>query len=146
MRNTYITYGIGTAIVLILYFLVTKVLGLHQYPVLSAANGVIIGAGIFYALKRYKSRSEKFEYQDGFQLGLFTGGLATILFGIFMAVYIFQLDKQFAKAVLDSWNLNINKGSLILIISLVIMGFATTFVLTLSFMQLLKESWNQKQK
>lgn len=144
MQKTYTSYGIITAIGLIVYFLITKLLGLHQYPVLSAANGVIIGAGIFFAIKNYKSKHRTFEYQDGFQLGLFTGGLATILFSIFMALYIFQLDKQFAEAVLDSWNLNFNKGSLILIISLVIMGFATTFVLTLSFMQLLKDSWNQK--
>ncbi|MBT8262419.1 MAG: DUF4199 domain-containing protein [Bacteroidia bacterium] len=145
MGKIYSTYGTGTAVVLVAYFLLTKLIGLHQYPVLSAANGVIIGAGIFFALKKYKSTVEAFKYQDGFQLGLFTGGLATIIFSTFMALYIFIVDTEFAKAILDSWNLNFNKGSLILIISLVIMGFATTFVLTLSFMQLLKESWNPKR-
>lgn len=145
MGRVYTVYGIGTAILLIIYFLLTKLFGLHQYPILSAVNGVIIGAGIFFALKKYKASVEHFEYQDGFQLGLFTGSIATILFAIFMALYIFQIDTQFAKAVLENWNLNFNKGSLILIISLVIMGLSTTFVLTLSFMQLLKESWNQKR-
>lgn len=144
MGKVYTTYGIGTAILLIAYFLLTKLIGLHQYPILSAANGVIIGGGIFFALKKFKAVNSDFKYQDGFQLGLFTGGLATIIFATFMALYIFMIDTQFAKAVLDSWNLNFNKGSLILIISLVIMGFSTTFVLTLSFMQLLKESWNPK--
>ncbi|MBT8264874.1 MAG: DUF4199 domain-containing protein [Muriicola sp.] len=145
MGKIYSIYGTGTAIVLVAYFLLTKLIGLHQYPVLSAANGVIIGAGIFFALKKYKTVVEVFKYQDGFQLGLFTGGLATIIFSTFMALYIFIVDTEFAKAILDSWNLNFNKGSLILIISLVIMGFSTTFVLTLSFMQLLKESWNPKR-
>ena len=146
MGKVYTTYGIGTAILLIAYFLLTKLIGLHQYPVLSAANGVIIGGGIFFALKKFKALNTDFQYQDGFQLGLFTGGLATIIFSTFMALYIFMIDTQFAKAVLDSWHLNFNKGSLILIISLVIMGFSTTFILTLSFMQLLKESWNQKRQ
>lgn len=146
MGKVYTTYGIGTAILLIAYFLLTKLIGLHQYPILSAANGVIIGGGIFFALKKFKAVNTDFQYQDGFQLGLFTGGLATIIFSSFMAIYIFMIDTQFAKAVLDSWNLNFNKGSLILIISLVIMGFSTTFILTLSFMQLLKESWNQKRQ
>ena len=146
MGKVYTTYGIGTAILLIAYFLLTKLIGLHQYPILSAINGVLIGGGIFFALKKFKAVNSDFQYQDGFQLGLFTGGLATIIFSIFMALYIFMIDTQFAKAVLDSWNLNFNKGSLILIISLVIMGFATTFILTLSFMQLLKESWNQKRQ
>ena len=144
MGKIYSKYGIGTAVVLIAYFLITKVIGLHQYPILSAFNGVIIGGGIFFALKKYKSSAGSFKYQDGFQLGLFTGGLASIIFTMFMATYIFQIDTQFAEAILDSWNLNFNKGSLILIISLLIMGLSTTFVLTLSFMQLLKESWNPK--
>jgi uncharacterized membrane protein len=143
MKKYYMKYGIGIGIAMIAYFLLTKLIGLHQYPVLSALNGVIIGAGIFLSLRSYKTNSDSFKYQDGFQLGLFTGGLATILFSVFMAVYIFQIDTQFAEAVLDTWNLNFNKGSLILIFSLVIMGFSTSFILTLAFMQLLKESWNQ---
>ena len=146
MGKIYSTYGIGTALVLIGYFLVTKLLGLHQYPILSAFNGVIIGGGIFYGLKKYKSAVENFKYHQAFQLGLFTGGLASIIFTLFMAVYIFQIDTQFAEAILSNWDLNFNKGSLILIISLLIMGLSTTFILTLCFMQLLKESWNPKRQ
>lgn len=137
-------FGIGIAAIMIVYFLLTKLVGLHQYPVLSALNGLFIGGGIFFALKSYKANIISFKYQDGFQLGLWVGGLATIIFSIFMAVYIFQIDAQFAEAILESWGLTFNKGALILIISLVIMGFSTSFVLTLAFMQLLKESWNQK--
>jgi len=137
-------FGIGIAAIMIAYFLLTKLVGLHQYPVLSALNGLFIGGGIFFALKNYKASTVAFKYQDGFQLGLWVGGLATIIFSMFMAVYIFQIDAQFAEAVLKSWGLAYNKGALILIISLVIMGFSTSFVLTLAFMQLLKESWNQK--
>ena len=95
MGKYYTTYGIGIAVALIAYFLLTKLIGLHQYPVLSALNGVIVGAGIFFAIKKYKSEAYDFKYQDGFQLGLFTGGLATILFAVFMAIYIFQVDSYF---------------------------------------------------
>ena len=137
-------YGIGIAAIMIAYFLLTKLIGLHQYPVLSSLNGLFIGGGIFLALKKYKASTTSFAYQDGFQLGLWVGCSATIIFSVFMAVYIFQIDAQFAEAVLESSGLGYNKGSLILIISLVIMGFSTTFVLTLAFMQLLKETWNQK--
>lgn len=144
MAKYFIKYGIGIAVVLIGYFLITKLFGWHQYPMLSALNAVIFGAGIFYAIRNYKRTATDFKYQQGFQVGLFAGGLATVIFSIFMTVYIFQLDHQFAEAVLDSWNLNFNKGALILVVSLVIMGFSTTFILTLAFMQLLKDSWNQK--
>jgi hypothetical protein len=139
-----IKFGIRIAAIMIVYFLLTKLVGLHEYPVLSALNGLFIGGGIFFALKKYKASASSFKYQDGFQLGLSVGGLATIIFSVFMALYIFQIDAQFAEAALKSSGLNHNKGSLILIISLVIMGFSTSFVLTLAFMQLLKESWNQK--
>ena len=138
-----IKYGIGIAVMLIAYFLITKLIGLHKYPILSAVNGVIYGAGLLMALKKFKASSESFKYQEGFQLGLLTGGVATMIFTVFMAVYIFQIDSQFAHAILDSWGLNYNKGGLILITSLAMMGFSTTLVLTLAFMQLLKESWNQ---
>ena len=142
MGRIYIKYGIGIAVALIAYFLLTKLIGLHKYPILSAVNGVIYGAGLLMAMKKYKSVTDSFKYQDGFQVGLLSGGIATIIFSAFMALYIFQVDGQFAHAILDQWDLNFNKGSLILILSLVLMGFSTTLVLTLAFMQLLKESWN----
>jgi uncharacterized membrane protein len=142
MRSLAIKYGIGIALALVAYFLLLKLIDLHNYPILSAFNGVIYGAGTLMVLKRFKSESESFDYLNGFQLGLFTGAIATVLFSFFMALYIFQIDTQFAHAILDSWGLNYNKGGLIIIVSLVMMGFSTTLVLTLAFMQLLKESWN----
>ncbi|MEL6812146.1 MAG: DUF4199 domain-containing protein [Bacteroidota bacterium] len=135
-------YGLGIAFFLIAYFILAKLLGLHQYPVFSAFNGVIFGVGIFVAMRKFKRNSDNFKYEHGFQAGFFTGAIATFIFSAFMAVYIFMLDTQFAQAILDSWNLNYNKGSLMLVISLIIMGLSTTLVLTLAFMQLLKESWN----
>lgn len=143
MDKNYLKYGFGIAGTMIFYFLALKLIGLHQYPILSAANGLIIGSGIFYALKNYKKSVKNFKYEDGFQLGLFTGVLATIVFVIFIAIYIYHIDTQFAVAILDSWGLSYDKGALILIFSIFIMGFSTTFILTLAFMQLLKDSWNQ---
>jgi hypothetical protein len=144
MKNSSVKYGVSIAVIMIAYFWILKLIGLHQYPVFSAMNGVFIGGGIFYAMRDFKRKSKVFEYSAGFKFGLLTGVVATIVFGVFMAVYIFQIDTVWAHSILDSWGLNYNKGGLALIISLFIMGFATTFVLTLSFMQLLKESWNQK--
>lgn len=144
MQKYYLKYGLGIAGALIAFFLLTKLIGLHKYPILSAVNGLIYGAGIFYALKNYKASTDSFKYQDGFQVGLFVGGLATMIFTAFMAIYIYQINTEFAESILDSWGLDFNKGSLIILLTLFIMGLSTTFVLTLAFMQLLKESWNQK--
>ena len=84
------------AVALIAYFLLLKLLGLHQYPVLSAANGVIYGAGILLAIKKYKAESAKFQYEKGFEVGFLCGAIATVIFTIFMALYIFELDTEFA--------------------------------------------------
>lgn len=143
MSRLYLRYGVGIALMLVVYFLLTKLLGWHRYPILSAANGLLFGAGILFALKKYKQQAADFDYVKGFMMGLYTGGLATMLFTAFMAIYIFQIDTEFAQAILGSWNLNYNKGGLILILSIGMMGFSTTVVLTLAFMQLLKETWNQ---
>ncbi|PVW17397.1 DUF4199 domain-containing protein [Marixanthomonas spongiae] len=142
MFKIYSRYGVLIAVVLIVYFLLLKLFGLHEYPVLSAANGVIYGAGILLAIKKYKADAGKFDYAKGFEVGFRCGAIATVIFTVFMALYIFELDTEFAQNILDSWNLNFNKGTLILIISIVIMGISTSLVLTLAFMQLLKDSWN----
>ncbi len=142
MSKIYIKYGVLIAIGLILYFIITKLLGLHQYPVLSAANGVIYGAGIFMALKKSKERKNKFAYQRGFQVGFMSGAIATLIFVGFMAINLYQIDTEFAATILNSWNWSYESGTFIILISLVLMGVSTSLVLTLAFMQLLKDTWN----
>lgn len=142
MFKVYLRYSIIIVVLLIVYFLICKLIGLHKYPVFSAANGLIFAAGMWFAMKKYKSQKHSFKYEKGFQIGLFTGGIATIFFAGFMALYIFEIDTQFAGEILDSWDIAYNKGSLILIVMILLMGFATSVVLSLAFMQLLKDSWN----
>lgn len=142
MFKVYSRYGIWIAVILIAYFLLLKLVGLHQYPVLSSVNGLIFGFGIYLAMKSYASRKDKFKYEKGFQVGLFSGGIASIIFTVFMAIYMYQIDAEFSDAIMERWNVEYDMGTLMLLITILIMGFATTLVLTLSFMQLLKKSWN----
>ena len=94
------------------------------------------------ALKKYASRKNKFQYEKGFEVGLLCGGIASIIFTIFMAIYMYQIDTEFAANIMEVWNLEYDMGTLMLVLSILIMGFSTTLVLTLAFMQLLKNSWN----
>lgn len=142
MFKVYSRYGIWIAIILIAYFLILKLMGLHQYTFLSAVNGLIFGFGIYLALKNYASQSNRFKYEEGFEVGLLSGGIASILFTIFMAIYMYQIDTEFSANIMETWSLEYDLGTLMLLISILIMGFATTLVLTLCFMQLLKKSWN----
>jgi hypothetical protein len=144
MTKHYIKYGTLITVLLIVYFLVLKAVGLHTITVLSAFNGVIYGFGIYLAIKAYKQNHKTFKYEKGFQAGLFSGAFASVLFGILMAIYMYHLNPSFATSILDSWNLDLGDGTFLLVVSVLIMGLATSFVLTLAFMQLLKDSWNSK--
>lgn len=136
------TYGIWIAIILIAYFLLLKLVGLHQYPAFSIFNGVIYGVGLYMATRAYRNKTHDWKYEKGFEIGLFTGGIATIIFTVFMAIYMYQIDGVFAANILESWSLDYDLGASMLLVSILIMGFATTLVLTLAFMQLNKKSWN----
>jgi hypothetical protein len=145
MRKLYIKYGIIIAVLLFLYFLLLGMFNLETYTVLSAFNAVIYGAGIYYAIVSYKRAKEKFKFEKGFQVGLYSGFFATILFGIAMAIYMYHIDTSFAEAILEGWKTNYNNGPSVLLISILVMGFSTSFILSFAFMQLLKESWNTKE-
>lgn len=142
MTKHYLKYGLLITVLLIVYFLILRVFNLHTLTVLSAFNAVIFGLGIFYSIKTYKISHKNFKYEKGFQAGLLSGAFASILFGIVMAIYMYHIDPGFPAQIMNDWNLEMNNATFILIISVLIMGLATSFVLTLAFMQLLKESWN----
>lgn len=137
-------YGLLMIILLVLYFLILRAFGLHTITVLSAFNAVIFGFGIFHSIKNYKDSHKDFNCHKGFQSGLMSGVFASVVFGIVMAIYIYHVDATFVGQVMNDWDLELNNASFILVASIIIMGLATSFILTLAFMQLLKDSWNTK--
>lgn len=145
MKKISLKYGLSIAAAMIAYFLILKLVGLHKYPILSAVNGLIMGAGLFYALRDYKRKKDRFKYELGFQIGVISGGIASFIFVLFMAIYIFYLDTDFALNILESWNVNFDNGAQILLFSIFIMSISTTIILTFAFMQLLKESLSPKK-
>lgn len=131
---------------LIIYFLLLKAFDLHENPWLRLTNGVFMCLGIYFAIKRYKSSSEdKFSYIDGTKTGLVTGFIATVLFTIFMAIYMFHLDTAFTQKLLGDWFADYEVGANILLFIVFIEGLASSVVLSLAFMQLFKNSGFVKQ-
>src|SRR5699024_4016902 len=138
MYKIAIKYGIGVAVVLIVYFLIFKFLGLHHYPAFSIGNGVIYGIGLILAIHNYKLFLGEIEYGHGFATGMASGGIATVIFTLFIAVYAFQVDTEFASEIIKNWNMGYDLGTSAMVISVLGMGFASTLVLTLAFMQRFK--------
>lgn len=142
-----VKYGVLIAIGLIAYFLLLSLVGVQTNPAFSLGNGFIVAYGLYRAMRDYKlEKGSEFEYQKGFMAGLFTGFNATLIFTIFFAIYVTNINTSFLPEMLANWSSHYHVGVGIVVFVAAIMGFATTFVLTLSFMQLFKESWNIRKK
>ena len=89
---------------------------------------------------------DAFTYVDGFKTGLITGFIGTILFTIFMAIYMFHIDPAFTQKLLSEWFGNYGAGAGILVFIILVEGLASTVILTLTFMQIFKKSNNLPQK
>ncbi len=68
--------------------------------------------------------------------------LLLVLFAFFMCIYIFYLDTTFTNNVLKNWFSEFDYGSGMLVFIILIEGLSSTLVLTLTCMQLFKNSRN----
>ena len=77
----YVKYGLLIAATLIVYFLIIRLIGLHDNHWLRVLNGVIVAYGIYAVIKKKKSlEGDDFEYFSGFGVGIVTGVIATLTF------------------------------------------------------------------
>lgn len=141
-----VRFGIATSGSLIAYFLILSLFELHTNVFYSLFNGIITGFGIYEAIKylRIENRAT-FNYGRGFTAGIVTGFVATLIFTIFFAFYATEINIDFLPQLSEQWFKNENTGAGIVFFTVAIMGFATSLVLTLSFMQLFKSSNNLKK-
>ncbi|KAB7528375.1 DUF4199 family protein [Flagellimonas olearia] len=141
-----IRYGIVTSAILIAYFLILSLMGKHTNVFYSLFNGVITGFGIYETIKYTRIRQGKgFSYGSGFTAGITTGFVASLLFTIFFAFYATELNSHFLDELSKVWAKDYKNFQGIVFFTVAVMGFATTLVLTLSFMQLFKSSNNPKK-
>ncbi len=138
-----ILYGIFTAAALIAYFLILSIFGLHINPVFSVFNGVIMAVGLWFGLRAYrKSKGNKFKYQKAFSAIFLTGINATIIFLIFFALYATELNPDFLDQLISMWATFYSTTIGMVLFTIALMGFSTSIVLALAYMQLFKDSWN----
>lgn len=137
-------YGVILGVILIVYFLILSLFGLHTYVWFSLANAVFTGIGIFIATRDFKAKKKNFRYHKGFVAGLKTGFIATVIFTVFFAIYASNINPSFTDELLSTWHAlpvsGTGFGQIILVVAT--MGFVSTFILTFVCMQLFKDSWN----
>jgi ABC-type sugar transport system permease subunit len=129
------------AVVLIGYFLIIRLFGLHENYWLRILNGGIISYGIYAAIKKQKSiEKENFEYFYGFATGILTGVVATFIFVSFMGIYLFHIEPPFAEMLMSK--IAGTGGTELLLLILTIEGVSSSVVLSLAFMQMFKVTRN----
>ncbi|QHI37183.1 hypothetical protein IMCC3317_25610 [Kordia antarctica] len=147
MEKKSIKYGGFIALGLIAYFLLVRLLGLHENPWLRLLNGVIVAFGIYKVIKDIKAESgASFNYFDGFKAGIISGFVATLIFTFFMGIYIFHIDTEFAEKIMAMSLGSVASEPGLLLFIILIEGFSSTVILSLLFMQKFKPSWNITEK
>lgn len=140
-----IRFAIALTASLIAYFLVLSLVDLHTNPFFSLFNGVITGFAIFEAIRyRRIELGEDYNYTKGFTTGLVTGFIASIFFTIFMAVYASEIDANFLQKLAPDYAASYDIGVGVFSFIVLLMGFATSVVLTLTFMQLYKNKMKKE--
>lgn len=139
-----VRFAIALTTSLIAYFLVLSLLGLHTNPFYSLFNGVITGFAIFEAIRyRRIETGINYNYITGFTAGIVTGFLATLFFTIFMTLYATEMNPGFLSELVTDYAEHYDVGIATFSLIVLLMGFATTVVLTLTFMQLFKNRIKQ---
>lgn len=142
-----IRFGIATSGSLIAYFLVLSLFNLHTNVFYSIFNGVITGFGIYESIKYFRlTEKYDFNYRKGFAAGIITGFVSTLIFTLFFALYSTEVNTGFLEELSTVWFKDYNTAEGIVFFTVAIMGFATSLVLTLSFMQLFKTPKKVKNK
>ncbi len=144
MLKTPLKFGILTAVILIVYFLVLGMGGVNANPAYSVFNVVITASGIALAIKEIKEKNAgKIHYRRGFETAFLTGIIATVIFSVFFITY-FVYAPGFSEKLLKVVGKYANTGGVFA--TVVIMGVTTSFVVSFALMQLNKSLMYKKIK
>src|SRR5688572_20286745 len=127
-------YGLRVAAGLILYFLIMKFSGMLHVVELRLFNLVILVAGIYFALKKFKQTHEDhLNYFRALVTGVVTGAIGSIGFAVFFWIYVSFLDTELMQFIIENEPmgrfLNPYISAFIVALEGVFSGLLVTFIL-----------------
>ena len=123
-------YGLQIAAGLILFFLIMRILGLGHMTELRLLNLLILTAGIFLALKKFKqTHFARLNYFRGLITGVATGGVASLIFGFFLFVYM-KLDDGLMRTIIENEPMGRYLNAYIVAFIVVLEGFFSGLTVT----------------
>lgn len=126
-------YGIRIAAALAIYFLIMKMIGLSHHVELRLINLLILTVGVYAALRKFKeTHADNLNYFRGLITGVATAGIGSMLFGIFLFVYM-KADTSLMQSIIDNEPmgryLNAYMTAFIVVLEGFFSGLLVTFVL-----------------
>lgn len=94
-----VRYGIITAISLIAFFFLMKIVGLADVYELRALNALFLFGGIFLAIRYFRNNSPSHSYLNGIGVGLLTSAVALFIFSLFVVIYLGAIDPAFMESL-----------------------------------------------
>jgi hypothetical protein len=126
-------YGLRIAAGLIVFFLLARVADLHHHVELRLFNLIILMAGIYFGLKKFKETHDNhINYFRALITGVGIGAVGSVVFGLFMFIYM-KLDAGLMQSIIDNEPmgryLNPYMASFIVALEGVFSGILVTFLL-----------------
>ncbi len=126
-------YGLRIAGGLIAFFLLMKVVGLSNHVELRMLNLLILVAGIYLALKKFKhTHHDHLNYFRALVTGVATGAIGSFVFSVFLFIYM-KLDSAMMQDIIDNSDmgryLNAYIAAFIVAFEGFFSGFLVTFIL-----------------
>ncbi len=138
-------YGLMITGGLTVYFLLMRVLGLHEVLPLRFLNGLIMAGGIYLALKHYRDLAgNHFHYLPALGLGLRTTAVGVGGFMLFMYVYLTYLDPGFMEYLASQQRMGKELNRFSASIALFLEGMGSGMVMSFMFLQWLKVPHSQE--
>jgi Protein of unknown function (DUF4199) len=127
------SYGLRIAAALIVYFLLMRVIGLAHHVELRLLNLVILGIGVYFALRKFKESHEgHLNYFRGLVTGVTTAAIGSMVFALFLFIYM-KVDDGMMRAVIEQDRmgryLNAYIAAFVVALEGVFSGLLMTFVL-----------------
>ena len=123
-------YGVLIAIGLIVFFLLMNLIGLGHQAELRLLNLVILTAGIYYALMKFRqTHSDQLNYFRGLITGVATGAVASVIFGLFLFIYM-KVDSGLMQAIVENEPMGRYLNAYIAAFIVVLEGFFSGLLVT----------------
>jgi len=127
------SYGLRIAAGLILYFVFMKVVGLAHHAELRLLNLLILIAGVYFALRKFKNtHQDHLNYFRALITGVATAAIGSLVFALFLFLYM-KVDANMMQSIVEGEPmgryLNPYMAAFIVALEGVFSGLLVTFVL-----------------